>query len=50
MIIIVNIINIFKKMNSQQEFVEDEDTYYIYDNKPITDEIIEQNTSHGMKT
>ena len=29
-------------MNPHEEFVEDKDTYYIYENKPITDEMIEE--------
>ena len=29
-------------MDPHQEFIEDKDTYYIYEDKPITDEIIEE--------
>jgi hypothetical protein len=29
-------------MDSHQEFIEDKDTYYIYNNEPITNEMLEE--------
>ena len=49
MIITWYIINIFIKMDPQKDFVEDKDTYYLYEDKPITDEILEEMKKYTNK-